>query len=128
MTLKDCQGNHTIEKIISVIDERLLDSFYNIVLENFIFLANHCFALSVVKKVIIHSRNQNRISYMSSLLIENALSLVQNSFGNYSVSVGIEVSTIIICFRPGGMILLKKFSISCQKICKHYQSKNIQVM
>ncbi len=68
---------------------------YDMVINKFMYLANHSNGLCVVKKVIIHATNIDTLNKLKDLIIDNAMYLIQNPFGNYVIQVAFDV----ICFN-----------------------------
>jgi len=81
----DSQGCHVIEKMIICFDENLLDCLYELILNNFMSLANNVNGLCLTKKIIVHAKNETTIMRIQQKLVENCISLVQNTYGNYSI-------------------------------------------
>jgi len=86
----DQYGSHVIEKMIASYDEDLMSDIYKVVTDNFVFLANNEKGLSVIKKLIIHSKNFETLETIRNQISENALILSQNPFGNYAIQVAFE--------------------------------------
>ena len=61
------------------------------VINNFMYLANHSNGLCVVKKVIIHATNIDTLNELKDLIIDNAMYLIQNPYGNYVIQVAFDV-------------------------------------
>lgn len=127
ITLKDPQGVHAIEKIIASFDESYIRLYYDIILDNFMSLANNSYGLGVVKKIIIHARNTEVVNTTFLLLVYNALVLVQNPFGNYAIQMAIDVIYILIS-RSGVMISPSKSLTNSKIIFKSCLNRNTQVM
>jgi hypothetical protein len=89
--LQDPQGVHVIEKIISCFEEELIESVYETIIDNYVVLANDCNGLCAAKKIIMHATIPSTVSNLIKKLIDNGLSLVQNSFGNYAIQCAIDV-------------------------------------
>ncbi len=88
---QDAQGVHVIEKLIICYEEDLITFIYELIIQNFIQLANNCNGLCVIKKIIIHSVNPATIKRIQHKIIDNCLNLVQNPFGNYAIQVAVDV-------------------------------------
>lgn len=97
----DPQGTHVIEKMISVFEEEQIDHIYDDIINNLIMLANNANGLCVVKKVIIHGQKVDTLTAIRERLVDNALSIVQNPFGNYALQVAFEVYILLKSFRIG---------------------------
>lgn len=59
--------------------------------ENFIPLANHSKGLCVIKRVIQKSTNETIMNKIVKIIMDNALSLVHNPYGNYAIQTVLEV-------------------------------------
>ena len=79
-----------IEKVILCFEENTIKYIYELVLQNFLFLACHSNGLCATKKVISCSRDINYILAIQKILLENSMMLVQNSYGNYSIQTALE--------------------------------------
>jgi hypothetical protein len=94
----DVQGVHVIEKIIICFEEEMIEFIYEMIINNFMSLANNCNGLCVVKKIIIHSHKEETIERVLKKILDNCLALVQNPFGNYAIQVALDVNYYIIIF------------------------------
>jgi hypothetical protein len=86
----DIYGTHVLEKIISKFDYELIQPISKFVVDNFLFLANNANGLCVVKKIIIVEYKKNYFHKIKELSEENALVLIQNPFGNYTLQCIID--------------------------------------
>jgi hypothetical protein len=86
----DAQGVHVIEKMIICFEENELDWLYDLILSQFMTLANNVNGLCLTKKVICHAKKESTIKRIQQKVIENTLSLVQNSYGNYSIQAMLD--------------------------------------
>lgn len=84
------QGTHVIEKVIVCFEESSIKHIYDLILQNFLFLACHSNGLCAAKKVISSSRDYNYIITIQKILLENSMMLVQNAYGNYSIQTALE--------------------------------------
>jgi hypothetical protein len=91
---EDCFGTHVIEKIVSCYNQNIIQFIYDLVINNFIYLANNMNGLCVVKKTIIHASDHQTIDIFKDLIINNFMKLVQNPYGNYAIQVAIDVINI----------------------------------
>jgi hypothetical protein len=87
----DPQGTHVIEKIITCFEEKYLEDYYNVIIDNMITLADNVNGLCVCKKIINHGCNLKTMKRIREKLIENAIFLIQNVYGNYVIQMAIEV-------------------------------------
>lgn len=84
-------GTHIIEKIIACFKEEEIQFIYDIIIDNFMIMSNHSNGLCVIKKIIIHCSRKPTLEKIQSKLIENALILIQNPYGNYAIQVAFDV-------------------------------------
>jgi hypothetical protein len=86
----DVYGTHVIEKILSNFEYDLIQPISKFVADNFLFLSNNANGLCVVKKIIIVEYKKNYFHKIKELSEENALVLIQNPFGNYTLQCIID--------------------------------------
>ena len=89
----DVYGAHVIEKlIINFGYEKHLENILNFISENFLFLSNNSNGLCIVKKTIIleYKLKGERFNYLKKILINKALELIQNPYGNYALQTAID--------------------------------------
>ena len=91
----DTFGSHVIEKIIDSFEENSISSIYNVVLNNFLALANCNNGLCISKKIISRCSSAETFSYLSNLIIKNAIYLIQNPYGNYTIQMALIVNKIL---------------------------------
>jgi len=91
----DPQGTHVIEKIITCFEEKYIEDYYNIIIDNMITLADNVNGLCVCKKIINHGCALKTMKRIREKLIENAIFLIQNVYGNYVIQMAIEVKLTI---------------------------------
>ena len=61
-------------------------------IDNLMLLANHNKGLCVIKKVIqIRSKKEKYMKKIISIIVDNALALVYNPYGNYVIQTALEV-------------------------------------
>jgi hypothetical protein len=88
---QDLYGAHVIEKIISCFPEESIQFIYAFALENFILLCNQSNGLCIIKKIILHCESIYTREKILNELIKNALTLIQNPYGNYAIQTALEV-------------------------------------
>ena len=89
----DVYGAHVIEKlIINFGYEKHLENILNFISENFLFLSNNSNGLCIVKKTIIleYKLKGERFNSLKKILINKALELIQNPYGNYALQTAID--------------------------------------
>jgi hypothetical protein len=83
-------------------------------------MSNHSYGLGVAKKIIIHARNNDYINRAWTILQSNALTLVQNPFGNYALQMGVE-----IWGKDFANHIFEKFYRNLQTLSKQKYSSNV---
>ena len=89
----DVYGAHVIEKlIINFGYEKHLENILNFISDNFLFLSNNSNGLCIVKKTIIleYKLKGERFNSLKKILINKALELIQNPYGNYALQTAID--------------------------------------
>jgi hypothetical protein len=54
-------------------------------------LANNVNGLCVCKKIIIHSQHIQTLEEIRKKLADNAMTLIQNPYGNYTIQIAFDV-------------------------------------
>lgn len=90
----DSSGAHIIEKIIVCFKEESIAFVYDVVVENFMLIANHNSGLCVTKKLIIHCTREDTIEKIKQVIVNNAIYLIQNPYGNYAIQMVLDVSKL----------------------------------
>jgi hypothetical protein len=70
--------------------EDTISDLYELILENFVKLANNSNGLCIVKKLIINAKKDSTIQRTIDLLLQNFAILIQNSYGNYTIQTAFE--------------------------------------
>lgn len=83
------------------IEEDLIGFIYELIMTNFIDLANNINGLCVVKKIIIHTTKDETAWKILNLILERIFQLVQNPYGNYVIQVALDVRVNFNFSRPG---------------------------
>jgi len=76
--------------MIICFDEEIIGFIYELILQNFMCLANNINGLCLTKKIIIHAKNETTVARIQQKLVENCISLIQNSYGNYSIQTVLD--------------------------------------
>lgn len=122
----DSQGVHVVEKMIICFEEDRISFVYDLALGNFMKLANNTNGLCIIKKVIIHAKNEETIKKLLQKLIDNSFSLIQNPFGNYAIQTAVDVWK-----EENIMPIIKQFfnklsNLSMQKFSSNVVEKFLQ--
>jgi hypothetical protein len=91
---QDQNGVHVIEKMILCFQEADILIIYQTLIKNFEILANNANGLCVAKLIILTKDNEN-LKILHSKIVDNALVLVQNPYGNYAIQKALEVMIYI---------------------------------
>ena len=93
----DLYGTHVIEKILEHFNIELLLQVITLICNDFLFIANNPNGLCVVKKVIEVANNTMYFDIVNEQLTKNALLLIQNPYGNYTLQHALDVWDISQC-------------------------------
>jgi hypothetical protein len=93
----DLYGTHVIEKILEHFNIELLIQVISLICNDFLFIANNPNGLCVVKKVIEVANNTMYFDIVNEQLTKNALLLIQNPYGNYTLQHAFDVWDISQC-------------------------------
>lgn len=83
-------GTHVLEKIICCFEEEFTGFIYDYVANNFLILANNINGICLVKKVLTLTHKKELHEKLKKLSYDNALGLIQHSYGNYVIQVIVE--------------------------------------
>ena len=70
----------------------MLGKINEFIIKNFLFLANHSNGIVIIKKVILLNPKNYLHEILKKILLENALNLIENAYGNYALQVAVEVN------------------------------------
>jgi len=112
--------------MILCFEEDSIKYIYDLILENFMFLACHSNGLCVTKKVIACSRNQEYIATVQKILLDNANTLVQNSHCNYSIQVALESWEYEYVYPLINLFHNQFFALSTQKFSSNVVEKCLE--
>ena len=94
---QDQNGVHVIEKMILCFSENEIQIVYSTLIDYFEILANNANGLCVAKLVIL-CKNPENLKKLHWKIVENALSLVQNPYGNYAIQKALEVYFCVLIY------------------------------
>ena len=86
----DIYGTHVLERILTYFEYNLVRPIITFILENFMTLACNPNGLCLVKKIIILGYKKEIFPKIQNELIKNALTLIQNPYGNYALQTALE--------------------------------------
>ncbi|KAK0547853.1 hypothetical protein OC845_003875 [Tilletia horrida] len=121
--IKDLNGNHVIQKCLNRLNSEDNQFIYNAVAQHCVEVATHRHGCCVLQRCIDHASDQQRIQLVTQITF-NALTLVQDPFGNYVVQYVLDLndqrfSDAIIRQFVGNVCLLsvQKFSSNVIEKC-----------
>jgi len=123
---QDPQGSHVIEKMIIIWDEDLIKFIYETIIDNYMLLANNVNGLCVCKKVIIHGQNIETLEAIREKLVENALTLIQNPYGNYSIQIAFDYWSNDFVLPIVQQFYNKFYNLSMQKYSSNVVEKCLE--
>lgn len=86
----DVYGTHVIEKILVCFEYDLISPISSFILNNFLFLSSNPNGLCIIKKEVILEYKKDNYFRLKHQLEKNALTLIQNPYGNYALQMVIE--------------------------------------
>ena len=63
---------------------------YSYIFDKFLYLANNNNGICIIKKILTFTNKKNLHEKLKSIVIENALYLIQQSYGNFVIQIIIE--------------------------------------
>ncbi|CAD6885757.1 unnamed protein product [Tilletia laevis] len=121
--IKDLNGNHVIQKCLNRLNSEDNQFIYNAVAQHCVEVATHRHGCCVLQRCIDHASDQQRIQLVTQITF-NALTLVQDPFGNYVVQYVLDLndqrfSDAIVRQFVGSVCLLslQKFSSNVIEKC-----------
>jgi hypothetical protein len=98
LMMREANSVHVVEKIILSIGEDQIKFIYDFAIKNFIMMSSNQNGICVIKKLLVHAQNFLTQKKFQKILIENFMFLIQNSFGNQTIQVAIEVKYFFTIF------------------------------
>ena len=78
-------GTHVLIKFIALTDANSIKEIFDIIVINFIHLAQNTNGLPVIKKTLAKFKSPHHKECLRSSVEPNAVELAQNEYGNYSL-------------------------------------------
>lgn len=122
----DLYGTHVIEKILEHFNIDLLLQVIGLICNDFLFIANNPNGLCVVKKVIEVANNTMYFDIVNEQLTKNALLLIQNPYGNYTLQHAFDVWDISQCERIIAQFQSNLVYLSIQKYSSNVIEKCLE--
>lgn len=115
-----------MEKVIICFDEESIKDIYELVINNFIFLACHCNGFCITKKIVSCCKSSQNLAILQKLLIENADMLIQNTHGSYSIQVALDTWDYELISPIINLFYNKFFTLSSQKYSSNIVEKCLE--
>ena len=118
----DPSGCHVLEKILICFEDEYTMFIYSYIFDNFLYLANNNNGICIIKKILTFINKKNLHEKLKKIVKENALYLIQQSYGNFVIQVIIEswidYKDIIILFKENFFKLsLEKYASNVIERC-----------
>ena len=118
----DPSGCHVLEKILICFEDEYTMFIYSYIFDNFLYLANNNNGICIIKKILTFINKKNLHEKLKKKVKENALYLIQQSYGNFVIQVIIEswidYKDIIILFKENFFKLsLEKYASNVIERC-----------
>lgn len=121
--IKDLNGNHVIQKCLNRLGAEDNQFIYNAVAAHCVQVATHRHGCCVLQRCIDHASEKQRVQLVAEITY-NALSLVQDAFGNYVVQYVLDLNhprftDAVVRQFVGNVCLLsvQKFSSNVMEKC-----------
>ena len=96
-------GCHVLEKLLICFEDEYTAFIYNYIFDKFLYLANNNNGICIIKKILTFTNKKSLHEKLKKIVKENALYLIQQSYGNFVIQVIIETwsdyKDIIILFK-----------------------------
>ena len=83
-------GCHVIEKLLVCLEDEYVMFIYVYIFEKFLYLSNNSYGICIIKKVLAFTHKKKLHEKLKSIVKENCLYLIQQSYGNFVIQVIIE--------------------------------------
>ena len=96
-------GCHVLEKLLVCFEDEYVMFIYSYIFDNFLTLANNNNGICIIKKILTITNKKRLHEKLKSIVKENALYLIQQSYGNFVIQVIVEswndYKDIIVLFK-----------------------------
>lgn len=120
--IQDLNGNHVIQKCIHKMEPNDNQFIYDAVAQHCIQVATHRHGCCVMQRCIDHASDQQKLQLVTEIK-NNALSLVQDAFGNYVVQYVLDLGMEDICEALARNLGGHLFYLSTQKFSSNVVEK-----
>ena len=115
-------GCHVLEKLLICFEDEYTTFIYSYIFDKFLYLANNNNGICIIKKILTFTNKKTLHEKLKKIVKENALYLVQQSYGNFVIQVIIEswpdYKDIIILFKENFFRLsLEKYASNVIERC-----------
>ena len=86
----DTFGCHVLEKILICFEDEYTMFIYSYIFDNFLYIANNNNGICIIKKILSFTNKKSLHDKLKAIVIENAIYLIQQSYGNFVIQVIIE--------------------------------------
>ena len=99
----DSYGCHVLEKLLVCFEDEYVLFIYFYIFEKFLYLANNNNGICIIKKILTFTNKKRLHEKLKTIVKENALYLIQQSYGNFVIQVIVEswsdYKDIIVLFK-----------------------------
>ena len=96
-------GCHVLEKLLVCFEDEYVMFIYSYIFDNFLTLANNNNGICIIKKILTFTNKKRLHEKLKTIVKENALYLIQQSYGNFVIQVIVEswndYKDIIVLFK-----------------------------
>jgi hypothetical protein len=96
-------GCHVLEKLLVCFEDEYVMFIYSYIFDNFLVLANNNNGICIIKKILTFTNKKRLHEKLKTIVKENALYLIQKSYGNFVIQVIVEswndYKDIIVLFK-----------------------------
>ena len=96
-------GCHVLEKLLVCFEDEYIMFIYTYIFDNFLVLANNNNGICIIKKILTFTNKKRLHEKLKNIVKENALFLIQQSYGNFVIQVIVEswndYKDIIVLFK-----------------------------
>ena len=86
----DQYGCHVLEKILICFEDDYTMFIYSYIFDHFLYMANNNNGICIIKKILSFVNKKNLHEKLKAIVKENAIYLIQQSYGNFVIQVIIE--------------------------------------
>jgi len=125
LLITDMNGNHVIQRFLSACSPALNQFIYDAVCANIFPVATNRHGCCVLQRCI-DSASEFQREGLVSCIVENAVALVQDAYGNYAVQYVLDLNLPTVNARLGQIFTLQIVVLSEQKFSSNVIEKCLQ--